>query len=300
MSETIRDILTQAVRRLTTAGVPDASWDAKELLEWAGGPDRSRLPLMEEEPLPEEAAARFEEGVRRREQRVPLQQITGRTWFMGLPFAVNDQVLCPRPDTENLAERAGRAAEAMESPRILDLCCGSGCIGVSLAHFLPQARIVLSDISEEALAVARRNAALNGVADRVSFACGDLLDAVIPETREPLGVFDIICCNPPYIPGSEIETLMPEVRDHEPRLALDGGEDGLDFYRRLAADLGRCCKNAAPEDAPAPLLFLEIGCEQGPAVREIFENTGRYRVLVHPDLAGLDRVAECVPLPRKD
>ena len=243
---------------------------------------------------------RFEEGLIRRERREPLQQIVGQTWFMGLPFRVSDRVLCPRPDTENLVELALRRVEKTEAPRILDLCCGSGCIGISLAHFLPRANVVLSDISEEALALARENAALNGVRERISFACGDLLEASLTETGGPLGRFDIICCNPPYIPGAEIGGLMPEVRDHEPRLALDGGEDGLDFYRRLTADLGRCCGKAAPEDAPAPLLFLEIGCEQGPAVREIFENTGRYRVLVHPDLAGLDRVAECVPRPRKD
>lgn len=304
MSATIREILTQAVRRLEEAGVPDASWDAKELLEWAGGPDRSRLPLAGDEILPDEAAVRFREGLGRRERREPLQQIVGQTWFMGLPFRVNDRVLCPRPDTENLVELALRQAEQTEAPRILDLCCGSGCIGISLAHFLPRASVMLSDISEEALALARENAALNGVRERVSFACGDLLEASLTETGGPLGRFDIICCNPPYIPGAEIGGLMPEVRDHEPRLALDGGEDGLDFYRRLAADLsGRDGKTApaanaadtAPGDAALPILFLEIGCEQGPAVRRIFEQAGWRRVSVRPDLAGLDRVVVCEP-----
>ena len=291
----IADALRQAERRLTAAGVPDADWDAKELLEWAGGPGRSRLPLMSDEPLAEESARRFEDGLRLREKRIPLQQITGRTWFMGLPFAVTDQVLCPRPDTEVLVELAIARAKDVPRPRILDLCCGSGCIGISLAHYLPRAEVVLSDISSEALKLAGRNAALNGLRDRISLAAGDLLDAVITDSGAPLGTFDLICCNPPYIPGDEIGDLMPEVRDHEPRLALDGGPDGLDFYRRLAAELSPLPRRESGAEGRTAPLLLEIGCEQGAAVKEIFEQAGWRRVRIHPDLAGLDRVAECDP-----
>ena len=301
-------LLSQAITRLTAAGVPAPKWDAEELLEWAGGPDRSHLPLWD--GMPEEAVLqRFEEGVSRREQRIPLQQIIGRTWFMGLPFQVSDQVLCPRPDTEILVERAMALLKDKPRPRILDLCCGSGCIGISLAHYLHKARLVLSDISPAALSLARNNAALNKVQDRVSFARGDLLEARLEETDRAVKelAFDLICCNPPYIPAGEIDVLMPEVRDHEPRIALDGGKDGLDFYRLLAEsvilrralpDEGSHPEQSAmgffgfqPQNDTVPLL-LEIGCEQGAAVTEIFRTAGYQNILVYQDLAGLDRVVE--------
>ena len=280
-------MLSSAIRRLAAAGVPDPAWDARELLEWAGGPDRSHLPLWDGS-LSEDILQRFEEGLSRREQRIPLQQITGRTWFMGLPFQVTDQVLCPRPDTEILVERAMALLKVKPRPRILDLCCGSGCIGISLAHYLHEARLVLSDISPEALELARNNVALNKVLGQVSFARGDMLEARLEERDKALREldFDLICCNPPYIPAGEIDALMPEVRDHEPRIALDGGKDGLDFYRVLAADLGGGLPMAAPT------MLLEIGCEQGAAVTEIFMAAGYRSILVYQDLAGLDRVVE--------
>ena len=280
-------MLSSAIRRLAAAGVPDPQWDAQELLEWAGGPDRSHLPLWDGS-LSEDIIQRFEEGLSQREQRIPLQQITGRTWFMGLTFQVTDQVLCPRPDTEILVERGIALMKDKPQPLILDLCCGSGCIGISLAHYLPKARLVLSDISPEALELARNNAALNKVLGQVSFARGDMLEARLEDADKPICDldFDLICCNPPYIPAGEINALMPEVRDHEPRIALDGGKDGLDFYRILAADLG------GGRPMAAPTMLLEIGCEQGAAVTEIFRAAGYRNILVYQDLAGLDRVVE--------
>ncbi|MBO4873177.1 MAG: methyltransferase, partial [Lachnospiraceae bacterium] len=142
-------LLAAAVLRLEAAGVPDAKWDAGELLAWAGGPDRTHLPLVRDAVLSEAVVSRFEEVIRIRERRVPLQQITGTAWFMGLPFRVSEDVLCPRSDTEVLAELALKriGERKLSSPKILDLCCGSGCIGISLARFLPGAEVWLSDLS---------------------------------------------------------------------------------------------------------------------------------------------------------
>ena len=147
---------------------------------------------------------------------------------------------------------------------------------------------MLSDISPEALELARNNAALNKVLGQVSFARGDMLEARLEERDKALREldFDLICCNPPYIPAREIDALMPEVRDHEPRIALDGGKDGLDFYRILAADLG------GGRPMAAPTMLLEIGCEQEETVREIFDTAGWKNITIHQDLAGLDRVVE--------
>ena len=287
--------MERAVRRLEAAGVTDARWDAEELLEWAGGPDRTHFPLLRDAALSEKAAVRLEEGLRLREKRVPLQQITGTAWFMGLPFYVNEKVLCPRQDTERLTERALEILRESgnPAPRVLDLCCGSGCIGISLARLMPGIRAVLSDLSEEALQTARANAERNGVSAQLRFARGDLLDARTEDGLPLPERFDLICCNPPYIPSGEISSLMPEVREHEPRLALDGGTDGLDLYRRLAASWIRDGSGKkAEKKATAPVLLLEIGCEQGEAVRTIFETGLPCTVTVLRDLAGLDRVAE--------
>ena len=321
---TVQEVLSAAILRLSAAGVPDAKWDAQELLAWAGGPDSTHLPLLREAVLSENVAARFEEGICRRENRVPLQQIIGTAWFMGLAFSVNEDVLCPRSDTEVLAELALKRMEelGLVAPRILDLCCGSGCIGISLARFLPDAQIFLSDISPKALSLAKKNAERNAVTDQVSFAQGDLFEAKTADgmtLRETMNEqpFDLICCNPPYIPSGEISGLMPEVRDHEPALALDGGADGLDFYRRLAdswrllaspRERGevadslanarfKTCEASCFADGGGRLastFLLEIGCEQASAVKEIFEAASASRVLIHKDLAGLDRVAEII------
>ncbi len=283
---TIREALSQAEAVLKEAGVPDALWDAEELMEWAGGPDRTHLPLEWDTVLTKEKSARFEEGISRRRAREPLQQILGHVWFMGLRFTVNDHVLCPRQDTELLAERALEILKASgkPSPRILDLCCGSGCIGISLAVLFPGAEAVLSDISEEVLALAKKNAKHNGCAEHRRCARGDLCDAVFEEGSPLDEAFDLICCNPPYIPTKAIDTLMPEISVHEPLLALDGGEDGLIFYRRLAETIMK--------NKDAPPVLLEIGCEQGAAVKKIFTDAGASSVKILRDLAGLDRVAE--------
>ncbi len=299
--KTVQAALSEAIGCLQAAGVDDARWDAEELLSWAGGPDRTHLPLLREAALSEKAAARFEAAVARRAQRIPLQQIIGTAWFMGLPFSVNEAVLCPRQDTELLAERALEILRESRkpAPRVLDLCCGSGCIGISLARLHPGTQVVLSDLSEEALAVAKKNAERNNVSEQLRFAQGDLFNARLEDGSPLSGPFDLICCNPPYVPSGEIGRLMPEVKDHEPAMALDGGADGLDFYRRLARELnplasprtrGEAARSAG-RGRPATIL-LEIGCEQGEAVRNIFETALPCTVTILKDLAGLDRVAE--------
>ena len=277
---TAQALLKKAAARLEEAGVPDAGWDAAALLEAAGGPDRTYYPLVKCDPLPEETVGRFEAMLSRRLSREPLQQIIGEAWFYGRLFRVSPAVLCPRSDTEILAETVLRClADRKESLRLLDLCTGSGCLGITLAAELPAAQVWMTDLSGEALSLARENAAGNAVRN-VCFRQGDLFGAL--SAQEKAAGFDGIICNPPYIPAEEIDALMPEVRDHEPRMALDGGPDGLAFYRRLA-------KEAPSYLRPGGLLALEIGCEQAEAVTKLLEDAGWQRIRVIRDLAGLDR-----------
>lgn len=272
---TIRSLLKEAVHSLEEAGVPDARYDAEQLLDWAGGPDKTHLYLREEEEASQQLTDRFLSAVQKRKSRVPLQQILGQTWFMGLPFEVNSSVLCPRSDTEILVEETLRLLkERANRASVLDVCCGSGCIGLSLG-VLAGCTVTLADLSPDALALASRNAE-KLLPRPCRLICSDLFDAVE-------GKFDMICCNPPYVISSEIPLLMPEVRDHEPKMALDGGSDGLVFYRRLAREAGEYLK----EDG---VLFLEIGGEQGEAVRRLLSEKNWTDVRIRKDLAGWDRV----------
>ncbi len=208
------------------------------------------------------------QAIKRRLTGEPLQYILGEWAFMGLPFLVGPEALIPRQDTETLCEAALSWLKTRPAASVLDLCCGSGCIGVSLSR-LGGARVAFGDISPDALALARRNAERNGVAG--SFYESDLFSTVP-------GVHDLVACNPPYLTAAEMETCQRELR-FEPALALYGGEDGLDFYRRLAAEW-------AAHVAPGGLLLMEIGANQGEAVRALFPGA---RIL--KDIRGLDRVA---------
>jgi protein-(glutamine-N5) methyltransferase, release factor-specific len=207
-------------------------------------------------------------AVARRLKGEPLQYILGEWEFMGLPFFVGPGALIPRQDTETLCEAALGWLKTRPGARVLDLCCGTGCIGVSLSK-LGGARVSFADVSSEAMALAKRNAQHNGVDGE--FYESDLLDSVP-------GVYDLIACNPPYLTAAEMENCQKELT-FEPALALFGGEDGLDFYRRLAAAW-------ADHVAPGGLLLLEIGHTQGAAVRGLFPGA---RIL--KDICGLDRVA---------
>ncbi|WP_434309894.1 peptide chain release factor N(5)-glutamine methyltransferase [Hominifimenecus sp. rT4P-3] len=271
---TCREWVAWGAAVLQKAGVPDAEWDAFSLWEAASGMDRGRYLLMaQEEPEPCFVSV-YKEMLAKREKRIPLQHILGRTEFMGLSFRVSPDVLIPRMDTEILAERVLKDYPNGRGLRLLDMCTGSGCLAVSLSvlgHF----QVAASDLSAAALAVAKQNASDHGC--DIAFYEGDLFQA-LPEQK-----FDLIVSNPPYIPGGEMDDLMPEVRDFDPRMALDGGADGLYFYRRLAEE-GKSYLVSGGK------IYWEIGWNQAEAVRGILEEQG-YRCLeVIPDLAGKDRV----------
>ena len=272
---TLKEALAKAVDKLQQMEVPDADIDAWYLLSYVTGLDRAGFFLHGEEPMAEPDMIRYCDLVTKRGERIPLQHLTGEQEFMGLDFHVNEHVLIPRQDTECLVERV---LPYVDGKRVLDVCTGSGCIAIAIAKLGKPFIVHGVDISEEALAVARQNATeLNA---SVELFAGDLM------TRMD-GQYDVIVSNPPYIPPSVIEGLMPEVRLHEPMLALDGGQDGLEFYRRIAGQ-------AVTRLAPNGRLFLEIGCEQAAAVAEILQKQGYREVQVFQDLAGKDRIVQCI------
>jgi len=232
----------------------------------------------EDEPLAADAAGPFCDLIERRLAGEPIQYITGEAEFYGLPFHVNRDVLIPRPETEHLVEKVMALAAEFVRPKIVDVGTGSGAIAVALAHALPFAVITATDISADALAVAKANAARNGVADRVRFFKGDLLEAVAGEH------FDIVISNPPYVPESDHATLDVEVRDYEPAQALFAGEDGLQIYRRLIpAAFGAL--------VPGGFLALEIGYGQRAGIEALLVREGFAGIEFIPDLQGIARVA---------
>ena len=294
----LRDWLKAAAARLETAGVDNAAGDAFALLEKVSGLDRTAYYLHSEDVLSEAQEAALEELLVRRERREPLQHILGEWDFYGLTLKVGPQALIPRQDTELLAETAlailkekresaGKAVSGAEScpgslpgnaVRVLDLCTGSGCVALAVAAHAPAVTVTATDISADALALAQENARRLGLTGRVRFACGDGFTALEETAR-----FDLICCNPPYIPSGEIAGLAPEVREYDPLSALDGGADGLVFYRRIAAQAPRYLKEGG-------WLLLEIGFDQGDAVSGLLRNAGFSAVTVLQDLGGRDRV----------
>ncbi|MGL6074074.1 MAG: peptide chain release factor N(5)-glutamine methyltransferase [Fimbriiglobus sp.] len=231
----------------------------------------------EEEPTPEERT-QFKALIQRRADGCPTAYITGTRDFYLLAFEVNPAVLIPRPDTEMLILAAADALKSHPNPRILDLGTGSGCIAVSLAHQTKTSQITAIDISVEALEVARRNAETHHVSNRIAFLQGDLFAPLPAEAK-----FELIVSNPPYIAPAEIETLSHEVKDYEPRLALDGGPDGLDFYRRIAATANAFL-------APGGTVLVEIGHNQGDAVPTLFREAGYADVKLKKDLSQRPRV----------
>jgi len=266
---------------LAGKGVENARLEAEWLLCAATGLDRVGLYLNFEKPLNESELAAYRSMVARRARREPLQHILGSQEFHGLEFLVSPDVLIPRHDTETLV--ASALARMPSAKSVLDIGTGSGCIAVILASLLPDARVTASDISPAALDVARRNAALNRVT--IEFLHGSLLEPVAGRR------FDLIVSNPPYIPTADIAGLEPEVRDGDPRGALDGGEDGLDFYRALIPQ-------APAHLYPGGWLLLEIGIGQGRDVAELFREAAGYDdVVFSRDPGGIERV---VGARRKD
>ncbi len=268
-------------KKLEEAGIEEASLDARLLLEYVCHTDRNELLVYGDKNRSEFEAQVYQMAIDRRAARIPLQHITGEQEFMGLRFRVNEHVLIPRQDTEILVEEAMRClADGM---RILDLCTGSGCILLSLLKYSNECEGIGIDISDKALLTARENASALQL-DAV-FLEGDLFapleNYVSSKTKDRL--FDIVVSNPPYIETEEIKVLMPEVREHEPLLALDGGEDGLSFYRKIIQKAPEYMRKGAH-------LFLEIGCKQGEAVRTLMQEAGFSQIQILKDYAGLDRV----------
>ena len=262
-------------KKLSDVGFEEANTDARILLFHVSDMDYMTLLRDGDLQVPEEQEEQFFCLISERMNHVPVQYIIGEQEFCGLTFRVQPGVLIPRPETELLAEAVFTRAEGK---RVLDLCTGSGCIAVTVAKLGTPAFVAASDYSEEALTVAKKNAELQEVP--VTFFQGDLFEAVE-------GRYDIIVSNPPYIKSDVIETLMPEVREHEPRLALDGKADGLVFYRRIGKDAKKYLN-------PGGRLMFEIGHDQGETVPAILLAEGYCEIEVKKDYAGLDRMVFAV------
>ncbi len=264
------------IKTLERAGINEAKLDARLLLECVCGTDHSALIAHPDRELTEDEISRYDEFIERRAKREPVAYILGSWEFMGLSFNVSSDVLIPEQDSEFLVEEAMRHCE--DGFKVLDLCTGSGCIGLSILNYTNYTTAVCTDISKKALEVAKSNAEKLGLSERVEFIDTDLF----PETMEKKA--DIIVSNPPYIRTDVIETLAPEVKDFEPRLALDGDSDGLKFYRRII--------DKAPEYLfSSGYLIMEIGYDQADQVKDLLEKAGVYHAIeVVKDFSGNDRV----------
>lgn len=305
----LSSMLRYGKKVLEEASIVDASVDAMELLQYVCGIDRNYYYMHMDEAVSEEKQREYENLLQKRASHIPIQQITGKAYFMGLEFFVNEHVLIPRFDTEILVEEtlnciteknqqkkkefskelvegfARKANEGNETARktaasekenikVLDMCTGSGCIILSLKDMKPEIEATGVDISGEALLVAKKNS------ERLNLPVNFLKSDLFLHIQEK---YDIIVSNPPYIPTAVIETLDAEVKDHEPVLALDGTEDGLHFYRKISMQAPDYLKDGG-------FLCFEIGHDQGPAVSELMKGLGYTDVKVVKDLSGLDRV----------
>lgn len=268
---TWRELLAQGSGMLQASGIEDAGLDAWYLLEMLSHMSRAEYLLHQQEEAVPDICARYMALIDRRRQHVPLQHLTGVQEFMGLEFQVSPDVLIPRQDTELLVETA---LPLVQGKRVLDLCTGSGCIAISLAKLGKPERTDAIDLSGKALELARANA--QRLHADVTFWNSNLFENVD-------STYDVIVSNPPYINSHVVDTLMPEVREHEPRMALDGGEDGLSFYRRIVSAAGTYLQKNG-------WLALEIGYDQGSAVCGLLREQGFCSVMCQKDLCGNDRV----------
>lgn len=272
---TIRRVLTWTSDYFQRKGIDSPRLTADLLLAHVLGLKRVQLYTDMDRPLHKDELAAYRGLVERRVAGMPTHYLLGEREFYGLPMKVDPRVLIPRPETEQLVEMALERLPEDASGPVLDLCTGSGCIAVALAAKRPNLKVIATDLSADALAVARENAERNGVAERVEFREGDLFAPVAGQR------FQLIVSNPPYVATAKIDGLMAEVRQ-EPRRALDGGADGLDLLRIIARQ--------APEHlVPGGDLLVEIGEEQGEQVKALFEQAGLVECRVHEDFAGLVR-----------
>jgi release factor glutamine methyltransferase len=273
--------IAAASARFTRAGVESARLDAELLMAAAAGVSRATL-IAGGAEIDTAAAERFERMIARREAREPLAYIVGYREFFSLEFVVREGVLIPRPETETVVEAALDFLRERPAATVLDLGTGSGAIAIAIAANAPAARIVALDISKVSLEVAADNARRHRYADRIAFLQGDCF-AALEDQAPPFNPFDLIVSNPPYVAEPQFAALAPEVRDFEPRVALDGGRDGMDFYRRIAAGVPRWL-------APGGEVILEVGAGQADAVEAMMRAAGCAVSARRRDLAGIDRV----------
>lgn len=273
-SLTLKSVYCETVETLKNAGIEEEVANARLLMEHCFGITSMDYVLNPNKELEIYKYEYFCECVNKRCEQIPLQHITGKANFMGIDFFVNENVLIPRFDTENLVEKV---LEISEGKRVLDMCTGSGCIILTLAKLGKVKSAMGIDISEKALEVANKNKEMLSL-NNISFLKSDLFEEVGDDVR-----FDIIVSNPPYIPTAEIDKLMVEVKNHDPYIALDGKEDGLYFYRRISKDARKHLDNGG-------MLALEIGYDQGESVPAILAKDGYKDIKVYKDLSGLDRV----------
>ena len=280
MSITYNDLYLDTRNRLRAAGVDSAQLEARELVCFAL--DKTKEQLLRDRGLYVTSAqeGQVEELIRRRLAGEPVAYLIGEWEFYGIPLDISRDVLVPRSDTEVLASLAiDLLQEAGEGARLLDLCAGSGCIGLAAAVHAPQSRVVLADWSEGALRICRQNVRRNGLNARVTCVRADAREAA----PSALWDFDVIACNPPYIPSGDIDGLDADVKDYEPRMALDGGPDGLDFYRAIAGKWQSALRLGGT-------LLFEVGMGQAPAVEDILAQNGFTGINTYPDTRGIWRV----------
>lgn len=285
MMDSLQILLEEGKEFLEKAGIEEAGLDAWLLLEYTTGRSRAYYFAHREETVKKEVAETYRKLVRERALHIPLQHLTHQAFFMGYEFYVNEHVLIPRQDTETLVESALNVLKNREHPKILDMCTGSGCILLSLLMEKKDGTGAGADLSEEALKVAKRNARSLGVEDRTVFLKSNLFfnEYFSKKDGKSSGEYDILISNPPYIRTADIEDLMEEVKFHDPRMALDGFEDGLYFYREITARAGEFLKSGG-------WLMYEIGFDQGKVVQELLHKAGFINTGIVQDLCGLDRV----------
>lgn len=283
MAKTYNDLYLDVRRALRGIGVEEAAaLEARELICSAAGKDREEFFRDLSLYTSEAVERRTGELLARRLRGEPVAYVIGEWDFCGLTLTVTPDVLIPRTDTEVLAQEAMDLAEPLEGgARVLDLCAGSGCIGLAIATACPNVWVTLADVSAAALRVCKANIQRSGLTARAACVAADVLQPPHPSLRD----FDLIVCNPPYIRRGELEGLDPSVRDYEPRMALDGGEDGLDFYRAIVKFWGAALK-------PGGHILLEVGCGQANAVEILLGMSGFRDVRTVPDTRGIGRVVE--------
>ncbi len=279
MAITYNNLYMDIRQELHRAGIQAATLEARELVCFAAGKTREQFVRDGRLYVPQDVEEQARALMRRHLAGEPLAYLIGEWEFYGLPLDISEQVLIPRSDTEVLAGEAIRWLQTQQDARVLDLCAGSGCVGLAVASQVHACRVVLGEKSEAALRICRQNIRRSGLLGRVTPMPADALE---PPTRQ-LGEFDCIVCNPPYIPTQDIETLDVSVRDYEPRMALDGGEDGLEFYRAIS-------ENWREALHPGARLYFEVGIGQADSVLRIMRRQGFGELEIVPDTAGIPRV----------